>query len=116
MATAKTRKKKPAEKKLQKRSLIAVKSELSNDVNVNFSFTSGIGQATASLFRSGILINMQSISSSGMIHFADVQSSDGISINGVCTGNCRIAINTNTTPATPESFPAGIIMTGYLIN
>ena len=88
----------------------------SQSVDVSFTFTSGIGQATAVLFRKGVLINMQSISKSGNVNFSEVQSGDVISVNGICTGKAVVAINTPTTPATPEQFNSGLIISGYLIN
>jgi hypothetical protein len=96
-------------------SLVAEEAPHSKQVDVTFTFSGGIGQATSLLFRKGVLINMQSLSSSGNIRFSNVQSGDAISINGVCTGNAVIAINTPTIPTNPEQFNAGIIMTGYLI-
>jgi hypothetical protein len=96
-------------------SLVAEEASHSQQVDVTFTFTGGIGQATSLLFRKGVLINMQSLSSSGNIRFSEVQSGDAISINGVCTGKAVIAINTPTIPDSPEQFNAGIIMTGYLI-
>jgi len=86
-------KKKPTRKKakpLIRSSLVARSSPLSTAADVDITFTSGLGQATASLFRQGILINMQSISMSDIIHFSEVQSGDVIVINGVCTGNVII--------------------------
>ena len=103
-------KKKPARKKTQplvRSSLVARSSALSAAADVEITFTSGLGQATASLFRKGILINMQSISMSDIIHFSDVQSGDVIVINGVCTGNAIIKINVSTAPTTPTNFTAG---------
>jgi hypothetical protein len=97
-------------------SLVAEEAPHSQQVDVTFTFTSGIGQATAVLFRKGVLINMQSISSSGVIRFSEVQSGDVISVNGVCTGTAAIAINTPTTPVSPEQFNKGLIIAGYLIN
>lgn len=96
-------------------SLVAEEAPHSQQVDVTFTFTGGIGQVTSLLFRKGVLINMQSLSSSGNIRFSEVQSGDAISINGVCTGKAVIAINTPTIPESPEQFNAGIIMTGYLI-
>ncbi len=107
---------KKASKKLLKKSLVAIVSPLSAPIDISFRFISGIGQATASLFRNGVLINMQSISSTGDIHFSEVQSGDVISINGVCTGRADITINAPTTPTTPDHFTAGIILAGYLVN
>jgi hypothetical protein len=97
-------------------SLVAEEAPHSQQVDVTFIFTSGIGQATAVLFRKGILINMQSISRSGNVNFSEVQSGDVISVNGVCAGKAAVAINTPTTPVTPEQFNAGLIIAGYLIN
>lgn len=97
-------------------SLVAEEASHSQPVDVTFTFTSGIGQATAVLFRKGVLINMQSISKSGNVNFSEVQSGDVISVNGICTGKAVIAINTPTTPATPEQFNSGLIISGYLIN
>ncbi len=96
-------------------SLVAESAAHSLQVSITFTFTGGIGQATALLFRKGVLINMQSISSSGNIQFSEVQSGDSISINGVCTGNAIIVVNTPTVPLSPQQFDAGIIITGYLI-
>ena len=102
-------------KRLIKSSLFALASTESVSADVNVVFTSGIGQITASLFRNGVLINMQSISNSGSIHFAEVQSGDSISVNGVCTGTADITVSVSTNPVTPEHFNAGIIMSGYTI-
>jgi hypothetical protein len=97
-------------------SLVAEEAPHSQSVDIVFTFTSGIAQATAVLFRKGILINMQSISKSGNVNFSEVQSGDVISVNGVCSAKAVVAINTPTTPATPEQFDAGLIIAGYLIN
>lgn len=95
--------------------LVAESAPHSRQVGITFTFTAGIGQATSVLFRKGVLINMQSISSSGSIQFSEVQSGDSISVNGVCTGTAVIIIDTATIPASPQQFTAGIIITGYLI-
>jgi hypothetical protein len=95
--------------------LVAESAPHSRQVGITFTFAAGIGQATSLLFRKGVLINMQSISSSGSIQFSEVQSGDSISVNGVCTGTAVIIIDTTTIPASPQQFTAGIIMTGYLI-
>jgi hypothetical protein len=95
--------------------LVAESAPHSQQVSITFTFSAGIGQATSLLFRKGVLINMQSISSSGSIQFSEVQSGDSISVNGVCTGTAVIIIDTTTIPASPQQFTAGIIMTGYLI-
>jgi hypothetical protein len=102
--------------KLTTGSLVAAAASHSQPVCISFTFTAGIAQVTTALFRKGILINMQSISSSGDINFSEVQSGDVISVNGVCTGQAEIAINTATTPVTPEQFNTGLIIAGYLIN
>ena len=96
-------------------SLVAESATHSLQVSITFTFTGGIGQATSLLFRIGVLINMQSISSSGSIQFSDVQSGDSISVNGVCTGSAVIVLSTTTVPVSPQRFEAGIIITGYLI-
>jgi hypothetical protein len=108
--------KKPAKKaaKLVRAALVAMPTAASRSIDVNVRFTGGLGQMTATLFRKGILINMQSISTTGRIHFNDVQSRDTISINGECSGNARVTINTDTDPATPEDF-SEIITGGYTI-
>lgn len=103
-------------KKLLKSSLVALAALTSVPADIAFTFTGGIGQATASLFRNGVLINMQSISSSGNIHLAEVQGGDAVSVNGVCTGTADIAVSVSTTPPTPDHFTAGLIMAIYLIN
>jgi hypothetical protein len=97
-------------------SLVAEEAPHSKTVDITFTFTNGIGQATAVLFRKGVLINMQSISKSGNVNFSEVQSGDVISVNGVCAGKGLVAINTPTTPVTPEQFDAGLIIAGYLVN
>lgn len=96
-------------------SLVAASAPHSLQVSITFTFTAGIGQATSLLFRKGVLINMQSISSSGSIQFSEVQSGDSISVNGVCTGKAEIAIDTSTIPDSPQQFTAGLILTGFLI-
>lgn len=96
-------------------SLVAAGAPNSQQVSITFTFTGGIGQATSLLFRKGVLINMQSISSSGNIQFSEVQSGDSISVNGVCTGKATIVVDTPTIPASPQQFNAGLILTGYLI-
>ncbi|WP_133053938.1 hypothetical protein [Niastella yeongjuensis] len=101
--------------KLTTTSLVAESAPHSLQVSITFTFTGGIGQATSLLFRNGVLINMQSISSSGNIRFSEVQSGDSISVNGVCTGHAVIVIDTPTVPVSPQQFAAGIILTGYLI-
>ena len=94
-------------KHLERAALAALTTNLSAATDVTITFTSGLGQATASLFRKGLLINMQSISMSGVIHFSDVQPGDVVGINGVCTGSATININSITVPATPTNFGAG---------
>jgi hypothetical protein len=96
-------------------SLVAEEAPHSQQVDVAFTFTSGRGQVTSLLFRKGVLINMQSLSSSGNIRFSEVQSGDAISINGVCTGKAVIAVNTPTIPASPQQFNAELILTGFFI-
>ncbi len=120
MAKAKLKKATPnlikvKSKRLMKSTLVAMASDISTAADVGVVFTSGLGQITALLFRNGVLINMQSISSSGNIHFSEVQSGDSISINGVCSGNADITLSVPTNPDFPEHFNAGIIMTGYTI-
>lgn len=110
------KRKKARTKKITRSALISAPAATSKSANVNCVFKSGIGQITASLFRQGLLINMQSISTSGTIHFAEVQRGDVISINGVCTGAADITIDVTTTPTTPQHFNAGIILAGYLIH
>ncbi|HUP11591.1 MAG TPA: hypothetical protein VM187_05255 [Niastella sp.] len=101
---------------LNANSLVVTEAPHSHPVDVSFTFTSGVGQATAVLFRKGVLINMQSISKSGNVNFSEVQIGDVISISGVCAGKAAVAINTSTTPVTPEKFNAGLIIAGYLVN
>src|SRR5215469_3690098 len=83
---------------------------------VSITFTSGLGQATAALFRKGMLINMQSVSTSGAIVFSDTQSGDAIAINGVCTGAASIVVSVPTTPGTPQNFPAGPFHVALFVN
>ena len=101
-------------KRFTKTSLVAIRSASSFAIEVGIDFTSGLGQATAVLFRNGVLINMQSISTSGSIHFSDVESRDTVAVNGVCAGDAKISINVPTNPSTPELFTK-IIIGGYTI-
>jgi hypothetical protein len=98
---------------------IMVSSDGANSVagNVSVTFNSGIGQITASIFRNGLLINLQTISSDGNIFFSDIQSRDGIAVNGVCTGTggADITISVPTTP-TPQHFDTGFIHGLYIVN
>jgi len=96
-------------------SLVAEEAPHSQQVNVTFTFTGGLGQATAVLFRRGVLINMQSISHTGNVNFSNVQTGDVIAVNGVCSGKAVVEINTDTVPETPEEFTAGLIIASYLI-
>ena len=100
---------------LTKASLVAFSSVAPVSANIDVEFKSGLGQVTAVLFRRGVLINMQSISTSGAIHFSEVQRGDSIAINGVCAGDATIEINVPTNPESPERFHKEIIMTGYTI-
>lgn len=101
--------------KIKKSFLVAVPKAVERSATVNVVFTSGIGQVTAVLFRNGVLINMQSISTDGNIQFSQVQSRDSISVNGVCAGNAVITISVPTNPGTPDTFSKEIIVAGYII-
>jgi hypothetical protein len=101
--------------KFTKASFVAFSPGIVSSASVNVIFTSGIGQVTAVLFRNGVLINMQSISTEGDIHFSQAQSKDTISISGVCTGDAKITINVPTNPETPDTFSKEIIIGGYII-
>jgi hypothetical protein len=98
--------------------LVAEEAPHSQQVDISFTFTGGIGQGSAVLFRNGVLINMQSISKSGIgiIKFSEVQTGDVISVNGVCAGNTEITVSTSTVPVTPKQFNPGLIMANFLIN
>jgi|KBSMisStandDraft_5_1062788.scaffolds.fasta_scaffold48866_3 hypothetical protein len=113
---AKAEKKKPvARPKIKKSFLVALPKGIAVSATVNVVFKSGIGQVTAVLFRNGVLINMQSISTDGNIQFSQVQSHDSISINGVCSGDAVITISVPTNPGTPDTFSKEIIVAGYII-
>ncbi|MCW3106747.1 MAG: hypothetical protein JWQ09_1253 [Segetibacter sp.] len=100
---------------LTKDRLVAVMPENAQPANINVSFTAGIGQITATLFRDGVMINLQSISSEGTIIFSDVQAGDAMSVNGVCTGSgADLSIDRNTSPGTPQHFDTGFIIAGYI--
>jgi hypothetical protein len=109
-------KKKAAKKsrKLTRSVLVAEVTNASQAAAIDVKFFSGIGQITIVLFRNGVLINMQSISTEGVIQLSDVQGGDTMSVNGVCTAQAKIAISLPTHPETPQSFSKGVIMTGYL--
>ncbi|WP_205511612.1 hypothetical protein [Longitalea arenae] len=100
---------------LSANALVAEGAPHSKPVDVTFTFIGGIGQATAVLFRKGVLINMQSISNTGSVTFSEVQSSDVISVNGVCTGKAQVTVSTTTTPASPKTFNPGLMMANFLI-
>jgi hypothetical protein len=90
--------------------------EDSGPATVHVDFKSGIGQITAFLVRGGLLINMQSIGTSGDIIFSDVRSGDSLSIDGVCAGNATINVSVPTNPKTPQDFPTGPIHIGLLVD
>ena len=94
---------------------VATAQPASVPATVNITFTAGVGQATASLFRKGVLINMQSISHSANIMFSDVQSGDGLAIVGVSAGTTTITISVPTSPRTPDQRPAGPLHRSYII-
>lgn len=96
-------------------SLLPPVEAVSTPANINVVFTSGVGQVTCTLFRNGAMINMQSVSSTSTIFFSDVQSRDGISINGVCTGTATITMSVPTTPSTPKNFMTGPIHTILIV-
>jgi len=106
--------KSPRRKNLTKTALVAKATATSFAMRVGIDFLNGLGQATAVLFRNGVLINMQSISMGGSILFSDVQSHDTLAVNGVCSGDAIIDINVPTNPATPQNFNK-IILGGYSI-
>lgn len=114
-AKSKSAGKKKTTLSIKKNALVAAATATSQPANINCTFTGGIGQVTATLFRKGAMINMQSISSSGVINFSDVQSGDAISVNGVCTGICEIRISIPTTPGTPKRFTK-IILGVFRVN
>lgn len=83
---------------------------------VNVTFTSGTGQVTTSLFRNGILINLQSTSVSADILLSDTKRGDMLSVVGVTTGSATITVvPVSTSPGTPDQFSAGPIMGSYVI-
>ena len=84
-----------------------------NPADITITFTSGLGQATVSLFRMGIRVVTQTIKQSGDIHFPDVRSGDSLAVNCVCTGKVTITINASTDPPTPTTFSSGAFNTGY---
>ena len=113
---AKAKKTAPKKKvlKLSKASLITALSGTSVGADVNVEFKSGQGQVTAILFRMGLLINQQTIGSSGAIHFSDVQRGDAISVNGVCSGKAAISVSgVSTDPSTVQNFEAENIHSGF---
>jgi FtsZ-interacting cell division protein YlmF len=112
MATKKKAARKP--KKLTRSALVATVTSTSQVADIDVKFFSGIGQITVSLFRNGVLINMQSISTEGVIRLVDVQAGDTMSVNGVCTAKARIECSLPTHPQTPQNYAKGIIMSGFL--
>lgn len=88
-------------------------------VNVAVAFYSGVGTATVALFRGGLLINMQTLTTSGSVNFSEVNQFDRITVDGVGTGTVDnatvISISVPTSPVTPTNFPAGEFHIGYLV-
>jgi len=101
--------------KITSRSLVATVTSTSAAAEMEVTFISGIGQLTVSLFRNGVLINLQSVSSSSKIFLSDVQRGDMISTTGVCTGKAEVKINVPTTPASPQNFDAGPIFFAFVV-
>ncbi len=87
--------------------------------NVSVTFFGGVGTATVALFRSGLLINMQTLTASGSVNFSDVTQFDRITVDGVGPGAVTnatvINISVPTSPATPTNFPAGEFHIGYIV-
>lgn len=87
--------------------------------SVGITFFGGVGTATVALFRSGLLINMQTLTASGSVSFSDVAQFDRITVDGVCTGagaNATVInISVPTSPATPTNFPTGEFHIGYIV-
>lgn len=102
---------------LLQNALVSAAPAVSVPVSITITFIAGIGQVTASLFRNGLMINSQSISTDGTVLFSDAQAGDVISVNGVCTGSggANITINRATSPSTPQHFNTGFIISGYLV-
>ena len=98
-----------------KLSLVALEAETSTPADVRVDFFSGLGQVTVALFRRGVMINMQSISSSGSVHLSEVQRGDSVALNGECAGTATIRVSIPTNPSTPENCDAGLILKGYTI-
>lgn len=84
--------------------------------NIDVVFTGGIGHLNAKLMRGKLVTATGSISLSGTIPFADVQSNDVISIDGVCTGSAKVTVDIPTDPATPITYPEGNIFDGYIVS
>lgn len=88
---------------------------------IGVTFNAGIGQMTASLIRNGVLINLQSISSSANIFFSDVRQGDLVTLIGIATGTSSgtnsaiITISVPTIPSTPDPRPEGPIHGMYVI-
>jgi len=113
-----SKKAKPKFKKTAAKAVAEAVGAAPGAVDVRFLFTGGVGNATVKLKRNKVQIGKQDINSSGDVaHFPDVRTGDVISADGACTGSAKITINTDTTPETPETFGAGIILAGpYLVN
>lgn len=101
---------------LNEATLVANPSTQSRPANISITFLSGLGQATASLFRNGNMINMQTTSVSMTIQFSHVETGDIIALNGVASGSAKVDIDLNTTPATPTTFNAGAFNIIYGVN
>ncbi|HEY0679671.1 MAG TPA: hypothetical protein VGD17_15405 [Chitinophagaceae bacterium] len=111
---------KPASRSTRKKAArpISMVAELRPETKtaiVNVTFIAGVGQLTASLFRNGVLINMQSISNSADIILSDVLPGDGLAVVGVSSGKTEIRISVPTSPKTLDTRPAGPIHRSYII-
>ncbi len=84
--------------------------------NINVLFTQGVGHLNAKLFRNGVALVSGSVSTSGTIHFVDVQKDDVISIDGVCTGSAKVSIDVPTSPATPVTYDHGNFFGNFIIS
>ncbi|WP_460554574.1 hypothetical protein [Ferruginibacter profundus] len=82
---------------------------------VTVTFTAGIGNLTATLFKhlTGAIIGHDSVNTSGTIIFNNASTGDAISVNGACTGAVVINVDVSTDPVTPVKFSAGNINFGF---
>ncbi len=96
-------------------SLLGFTSSTTGTADFKFEFFEGVATATVTLFRDGQIVDSQTVSDDGTLHFSDVRSRDTASVKGTCAGTGKITVSVDTRPASPTSLKAGKIIERYTI-